>query len=246
MIKFPCLITILILPIFAFGQSLDSIPKLTPQNHIKPFIIPAALISYGIVAKSDNFLNRFDKSIQRQVHSSNSNSSEIPEDILRYVPALAVYGLNFSGIKGKNNLIDASGIYLLSNVIMGGSVKITKRLTNHERPDGSDDHSFPSGHSASAFASAEFLRQEYKDVSPFYGYAGYTVAAATGILRLRHDKHWFGDVVAGAGFGIASTKLSYILYPEIKKIFSNKKTSNYVLLPSYQPQFVGLNFNAKF
>jgi hypothetical protein len=245
MIKFPCLITILFIPLLVSGQHLDSIPQPRTQNPIKPFIVPAVLIGYGIVAKSDNFLNKFDQSIQRRVHSDNPNASEIPEDILRYVPAIAVYGLNFSGIKGKNNMVDASGIYLLSSVIMGASVKVTKRLTTHERPDRSDNHSFPSGHSASAFASAEFLRQEYKDVSALYGYAGYTVATITGVLRLRHDKHWFGDVVAGAGFGIASTKISYLLYPEIKKIFTNKKTSKYVLLPTYQPQFVGLSFNAR-
>lgn len=245
MTKIRYLILLFIFPFYASSQSIDTIP-IQRSNQIKPFIFPAVFIGYGIVAKSDNFLNRFDKNVQRKIHTSNSNPSEIPEDILRYVPAIAVYGLNLSGVKGKNNLIDASGIYLLSNVIMGVSVKATKKLTSHERPDHSDNHSFPSGHSASAFASAEFLKQEYKDVSPLYGYAGYTVATVTGVLRLRNNKHWFGDVVAGAGFGIASTKIAYLLYPEVKKMFSGKKTSQYALVPSFQPQFIGLNFNTRF
>jgi membrane-associated phospholipid phosphatase len=42
----------------------------------------------------------------------------------------------------------------------------TKKLTHQERPDGSNNQSFPSGHTALAFASAEFLRREYWNVSP--------------------------------------------------------------------------------
>lgn len=246
MIKLPCLITILFLPLFVAGQKIDSIISIKKQSYVKPFIIPAALITYGIVAQGDNFVNDFDRSIQRRINNNKLNPSELPEDILRFVPGIAVYGLNLSGLKGKNNLIDASGIYLLSNVIMAGSVKITKELTNYERPDQSDSHSFPSGHVATAFASAEFLKQEYNDVSPLYGYAGYTVASLTGILRLKNNKHWLGDVVAGAGFGIASTKLSYLLYPEIKKILQSKKTVDYVVMPTYHPQFIGINFQGRF
>jgi membrane-associated phospholipid phosphatase len=239
------LFLILCLPIYVSAQTTDTIPQKKPFQ-IKPFIIPAAFVGYGIIAKSDNFLNKFDRSIQREVHTDNLSPSEVPEDILRYVPAVAVYGLNIAGIKGKNNLIDATGIYFMSNVILGVSVETTKRLTQHVRPDGSDSRSFPSGHSSTAFASAEFLRQEYQDVSPLYGYAGYTVAAATSYLRLRHNKHWFGDVVAGAGFGIISTKVAYLVYPEIKKLFRSKSNVNYTLLPSYQQAVVGLNFNATF
>lgn len=238
------LILIFCFPFYISAQT-DSIQ--TPVKHsFKPLIIPAVFIGYGITAKSDNFLNRLDKHVQRSFHTNSLNPSEVPEDILRYVPAAAVYGLNLAGIKGKNNLIDASGIFLLSNVIMGASVKTTKQLTQHRRPDGSDNHSFPSGHSGSAFASAEFLKQEYKNISPLYGYAGYTVATATGLLRVRHNKHWLGDVVAGAGFGILSTKAAYLLYPEIKKLVNTKKNLSYALVPAYERQKIGLNFIAAF
>lgn len=245
MTKIATLIFVFCFPFCISAQELDT-SYVAKKSGIKPFIVPAAFIGYGIVAKSDNFLNRFDQSIQRRMNSNNPNPSELADDILRYTPAAFVYGLNFAGIKGKNNLVDASGIYLLSNVIMGVSVKTTKQLTKHMRPDGSDEHSFPSGHSSTAFASAEFLRQEYRDVSPWYGYAGYTVAAATGVLRLRHNKHWFGDVVAGAGFGILSTKAAYLLYPEVKKLFKGKSSSSYTILPAYQQNRIGLNFSASF
>jgi membrane-associated phospholipid phosphatase len=50
-------------------------------------------------------------------------------------------------------------------IIMGSSVTILKNTSKVARPDGSDTKSFPSGHTATAFMGAEFLYQEYKDVS---------------------------------------------------------------------------------
>ena len=109
-----------------------------------------------------------------------------------------------------------------------------KKITHIQRPDGSSYESFPSGHTAEAFASAEFLRQEYKDVSPWYGIAGYAAATATGALRIYNNKHWLSDVVAGAGIGIASTKLAYWIYPAIKRKFFKNKPMNTFIIPYYQ------------
>lgn len=71
---------------------------------------------------------------------------------------------------------------------------------------------------------AEFLWQEYKDVSIWYGIAGYTIAAGTGIFRIYNNKHWVGDVAFGAGLGILSTKVAYWIYPYIEqKISKNNR-----------------------
>jgi len=84
---------------------------------------------------------------------------------------------------------------------------------------------------------------EYKDVSPWYGIAGYAVATTTGLLRMYNNKHWFNDVVAGAGFGIAGTRLAYWLYPKIQHAFgSSSKSSGTVLMPSYSNGSFGLSF----
>jgi membrane-associated phospholipid phosphatase len=126
------------------------------------------------------------------------------------------------------------------------SVESIKTITKRERSDGSNNASFPSGHTATAFASAEFLRQEYKDESPLYGIAGYAVATTTGILRLYNNKHWVSDVVAGAGFGIASTKLAYLLYPKVKKLLTGKGSLNYSVVPAYQDHTYGLSLAGTF
>lgn len=162
------------------------------------------------------------------------------------MPAAAVYALNLAGIKGKHNLTDATFLYLSAMTIMGGSTFIVKNTSHRQRPDGSSFNSFPSGHTASAFAAAEFLRQEYKDVSPWYGYAGYAVATATGALRLYNNKHWLSDVIAGAGFGIASTKLAYFIYPYVKKLFNGQKNTGLSIAPFHQNGAYGLAYYRTF
>ena len=137
-------------------------------------------------------------------------------------------------------------MYLMSNVFLNSTVYFIKNTSHQQRPDGSSYTSFPSGHTAEAFASAEFLRQEYKDVSPWYGVAGYAAATATGLLRIYNNKHWMSDVVAGAGIGIASTKLAYWLYPSIKRKFFHDKNVNTMFMPYYQNNTVGLSMVHQF
>ena len=129
---------------------------------------------------------------------------------------------------------------------MGTTVYAVKNITKVQRPDGSGSNSFPSGHTATAFAAAEFMRQEYKDASPWYGIAGYAAAMATGILRLYNNKHWVSDVVAGAGVGILSTKLAYWIYPAIKRKFFKHKSINTMVMPFYQNGGGGLSIVSNF
>jgi membrane-associated phospholipid phosphatase len=122
----------------------------------------------------------------------------------------------------------------------------TKKITSILRPDGSEYTSFPSGHTAFAFASAEFLRQEYKHKSPWYGIAGYTVATATAGLRIHNNKHWLADVAAGAGLGILSTQVAYWIHPWMSKKIFTKKNSPASLLPQISTEQIGIVFQARF
>ena len=116
-----------------------------------------------------------------------------------------------------------------------------KKITHQFRPDSSKNNSFPSGHTAEAFASAEFLRMEYKDVSTWYGVAGYAMAITTGYLRMYNNKHWFSDVVAGAGVGMISTKPAYWLYPKIQRKLFKDKPMNTMIMPYYQNRVGGFS-----
>ena len=76
-----------------------------------------------------------------------------------------------------------------------------KELISEERPDGSDDKSFPSGHTSVSFAAAATLHKRYGWEA---GIPAHVVAAFVGIARVKADKHFVHDVIAGAAIGEAA------------------------------------------
>lgn len=211
-------------------------PKQQDCHKFRPlsYAIPALMLTYGIVSLENHELVKLNHKVKEEVWEEGTQRSARLDDYIQYSPAVAVYALNLAGVKGKNNLRDRTMIYAMSNLFAYSMVYPLKKFTHELRPDGSSYESFPSGHTAEAFLSAEFLRQEYKDVSPWYGLAGYTVAATTGFLRVYNNKHWLSDVIAGAGIGIASAKLTYYVYPYIQKKIFRKTSSHAFIMPYYQ------------
>jgi len=239
------------------ARAQDSIPSLAPAktyaataSHPFPFksmILPGAMIAYGFTTLNIHGLKEINQKVREEIWIDDPHSKVSIDNYLQFVPAVAVYALNLAGIHGQHNFRDRTMIYLMANVFAEGTVFSLKGITHQLRPDGSNYLSFPSGHTAEAFASAEFMRQEYKDVSPWYGVAGYAMATATGMLRMYNNKHWLSDVVTGAGIGIASTRIAYWLYPVLQHAFGkNNKPVNSVIMPSFQNGAFGLSFAHQF
>jgi hypothetical protein len=192
--------------------------RLTMQS----LIVPISLVTYGVFSQADEDFRDFDVNIKNVVRRDPDFNNPI-DNYLQYAPGFAAFALNAAGVKGKSSFRDMTMIYLLSNAMMGLTVQSIKKITKVARPEGFGTNAFPSGHTATAFVGAEFLRQEYKDVSPWYGIAGYAAATTTGVLRMYNNKHWFRDVIAGAGFGILSTEAAYWLEPVIAKKLFHKR-----------------------
>jgi hypothetical protein len=213
----------------------------------KQLIIPTVLIGYGVIGINSDQLISFNRQIKEEVQEDIDQKLTI-DDFSQYVPAATVYALNLFGVKGKNSIKDQTIIMATSYLIMSTTVLSLKSVIHEERPDGTSDNSFPSGHTATAFSGAEFLWQEYKDVSPWYGVAGYVVATGTGLFRIYNNRHWLTDVAAGAGIGILSTKAAYWLSPFIKdKIFGIKeKNVSSTLVPFYNGKQLGVGFVIQF
>lgn len=233
-----------------FAQTItetDSIPKDTVKNiqfNYKQLIIPATLIGFGIIGLESDQIKNYNTELREEVTEHIDEKITI-DDFSQYAPAASVYALNAFGVKGRNSFRNRSVILATSYLIMSGTVLGLKSITNVERPDGSSNNSFPSGHTATAFAGAEFLYQEYKDKSIWYGVAGYAVATGTGLFRIYNNRHWLTDVAAGAGIGILSTKIAYWINPYLtRKLFGNekeKKTTTMVL-PAYDGKNISLSF----
>jgi membrane-associated phospholipid phosphatase len=90
-----------------------------------------------------------------------------------------------------------------SQLVSQTFVQAIKYTVRRERPDRSNNKSFPSGHAASAFATATVLQRHYgwKIGVPAYALGGYVSLA-----RMAWNRHHATDVVMGAGFGIASAR----------------------------------------
>ncbi|MBS1531933.1 MAG: phosphatase PAP2 family protein [Bacteroidetes bacterium] len=212
---------------------------------VKSFILPAALVAYGSLSFAVHPLRRFDYYLDGQLRPGIKTTAAT---YLIFTPIAAVYGLNLSGVQGRNNFVDRTALITLS-ACFGGVVDVSfKQLVRRPGPGGFESSSFPSGHTIGAFAAAEFLSQEYGDRSPAYTIAGYTVAIAVGGMRMYTHNHWFSDVVAGAGFGIASTRLAYLVYPSIKRwlTHTDKTGRSAFIMPTYQDGMAGLSFAKTF
>ena len=225
----------------------NNTPKIKDRTSFKTFLPGMIAVSYGIVALGDGPLKNLDYDIAERRNNHRPTFHTTADDYLRYVPVLAIYGLEVFGIKGKHNLKEKTSRALVTLVISYGSINLLKNLIDKDRPNFADRRSFPSGHAAIAFTGAELLNQEYGDLSPWYSVAGYTVASATSILRIYGNDHWFSDVVAGAGMGILSTKVAYVIFPHLKKILvGDQKGNHFLAVPSYQNRTLGISVSGRF
>jgi membrane-associated phospholipid phosphatase len=81
---------------------------------------------------------------------------------------------------------------------------VLKEIVDKERPDGTDDRAFPSGHASMAFQGAAFLHRRYGLRRAWWAYA---LSTYVGWTRVDADEHEAVDVAAGAAVGIASAFL---------------------------------------
>lgn len=119
-------------------------------------------------------------------------------------------GLKLAGVEGRSSWPRLVASSLASYGVMAAFVNGIKYTAKELRPDGSTRNSWPSGHTATAFVGATILHKEYGLTrSPWYSVAGYSLATATGVMRVLNNRHWISDVLSGAGIGILSTELAY-------------------------------------
>jgi membrane-associated phospholipid phosphatase len=94
------------------------------------------------------------------------------------------------------------GLDLIESIaISEGVTQAIKLTTGRERPDGSSNNSFPSGHAADTFAFATALERHlgWKGALPAYIFSSYVA-----ISRLPANRHWLSDAVFGSAVGIVA------------------------------------------
>ena len=210
------------------AQSKDTIAPIKNQDKIsyKQFIAPAFLISAGTLLLNTN-LNEDLQSNASRFFGENYHTSS--DNYLPFIPVAQIYLGKSFGFKPKNDFQHQTINIIIANAL-GAAVFTTLKYTiKEERPDQSDDLSFPSGHTSIAFTNAALLYYEYKDSNLWYASSGFLFATATGILRIANNKHYTSDVLAGAGIGLASGLIVSYWNPFKSVTFGKKnKTTAYV------------------
>lgn len=162
------------------------------------------------------------------------------DDFIQYAPVLSYYTLDLlPGVDARHRLGDRFLLGTTSYLVMGIVVNAIKHTVDARRPDGSAHNSFPSGHTATAFMGAELVRVEYGN---YYGFGAYLVAGTVGMLRIYNNRHWFNDVLAGAGIGILSVHVGQLLLPlerrlvqRIARRLRGKSSADADLAPARNP-----------
>ena len=178
----------------------DSLKVKNLKLSYKDFIIPTTLVATGAILKTPIIQMKLQENAQNTFGSSFHTRID---DYLQFAPAGQMLAGNLLGFKSKHGYKQMMTNILISNIATGGIIFGAKALFQDLRPDGSAKNSFPSGHTANAFNNATLMFLEYRDSNIWYASSGFVFATATGILRVANNRHWTGDVLAGAGIGIA-------------------------------------------
>ena len=178
---------------------------------VKATIVPAVLIGYGAYTfNGGGFYTN--QQANRDIHKLFPTYRTGLDNLLIFAPYAELGLVALAGVESRNDRLNTLLVIGKSELFMLATVFAVKSLSHETRPDGSDNLSFPSGHTAQAFLAASIVHTEFRDKSQWYGIGAYTIATSVAALRMINTKHWQSDVVAGAGFGILSAHLGYLTH----------------------------------
>ncbi len=181
--------------------SLGSFPKEFGRNfanlfstgNLMPLVVGASAtgVAYGL---DDNVHHYFDGRERLEDAAEAGSFMGSPAVIVGGSAGLLLVGQFSSNAKFRGLTYDLAQGIALGGILTQG----IKYAVGRVRPDGSNDASFVSGHTSSAFTVATILSRYY---GPKVGIPAYFAAAFVGSARIEQNKHFLSDVVAGAALG---------------------------------------------
>lgn len=143
--------------------------------------------------------------------------------------------MEWSIAKMKGFAVGATALWATS-----GTTSLIKEKSERTRPDGSDNFSFPSGHSSDTGSLTTLTRRNIACISipPTYrrlsNIALYGISAGTAWARVEAKKHYPSDVLVGYALGHFISAVIHDSFMELEK--------NEGLLFSIEPSRRGINF----
>ena len=152
------------------------------------------------------FASKYDNTLATYTKDKNLLPSHLSQvgDFWGILSPLAVWAIMSKSNMNKDYVSNAFAANILSTYAI-------KSLSQRQRPDGSNNYSFPSGHTSNSFLAAELINQIEGMPSsiPFY-----LLSINTALSRINDKKHFLSDVVFGAAIGISIGKGFKILRRE--------------------------------
>jgi hypothetical protein len=181
-------------PIGAFGsQLLENFKGLFSKHNLKPLLIGSAATALTSIA--DDEVKDYSGETRRFKELGKVGAVVGSPLVLGgFSGAMLLWGYNT-----ENDHLRSFGFSLTQGFIVNGGVTMgLKALIPRTRPDGEDNHSFPSGHTSGAFTTAVIVAHYYGS----FAIPAYVTASLVGLSRIEKSKHYLSDVVAGATLGI--------------------------------------------
>lgn len=152
------------------------------------------------------------------------------------------------GVAAKDNDVLYSGLLIAGSEVLSYGAKFALKAAVHrQRPyealenvnvnhlESADQYSFPSGHTAGAFALATMLSLRYP--KPYVYVPAFVWAGMVGYGRVYNGVHYPTDVLGGAALGAGSSLLTYALRGTVIDVFNSvtgrtpEQESSVVVLP---------------
>lgn len=201
------------------AQSADSTP---PNGHRPARQVAIRPWHVGLAIAGTAAFTLLDQPIHHATQERNDSKDDVASVVKHFgqpeVYATVGLGTIAVGLIAGDDRIKLAGLRISSAVLLaGGTVGVVKTVigrwrpyqTNHAwqfKPFNTHYASFPSGHTAVAFALATSISDEVHRT--WATIPLYLIATGTGLSRLNDDKHWFSDVIAGSMVGFASAKFA--------------------------------------
>ena len=171
---------------------------------VRALLRPASLGGFVLALGAAGVAHRFDDEFNGPV------DNELIEPVLDFgnfyfeteYSVVSVAGVwAMSKVVGWKETGVVSGEVLRALVLANAMVAPLKVTVGRTRPDRTNDWSFPSGHSANAFAMSTVLSRRY---GRWVGIPLCALAATVPVARIHGQHHFFSDVVAGAILGVVA------------------------------------------
>ncbi|MZG52888.1 MAG: phosphatase PAP2 family protein [Nitrospinae bacterium] len=209
----------------------------------------------GLVAGGTGFFIGLDEDIKNFFDDIRSSTTDDLANIFEpfgngivTIPALAgfyLFGHFDENYKAKRTALIATESFLITGLYTT-ILKVT--LGRHRPSTGSsstafdgfttDNKSFPSGHTSTAFAIATVVANEYEE-TPYIKPVSYGIATLTGLSRINDEKHWASDVFFGAALG-------YFVSKTILHLHENRKGKHFTIYPRVDNNGGGLVLSKRF